>query len=192
MRGPTAPSSGRIVTKVRRIATTLSPGLAIGPDGMVAVTGSSNGNFWGESLSDYATVVYREALSAVAIEPVPSGVRLSFTGIAGQSYTIQRAPAVIGPWSTLDTPAAPSTASSNTSTPNLPQAPPSIGRASHESRRSIFQIRGPPTKQMITLILSLRRAATTLTHLLPGDARLRARFWLSPPGWSGLVCCKPL
>ena len=56
---------------------------------------------------DYATVVYRENLPPVSIELVPTGVRLRFTGVPGRSYTIERAPAVTGPWSTLATPTAP-------------------------------------------------------------------------------------
>jgi len=36
--------------------------LALGPNGMVAVTGSSDGNFGGDTAYDYATVVYRENL----------------------------------------------------------------------------------------------------------------------------------
>jgi outer membrane protein assembly factor BamB len=74
-------------------------GLALGPNGMVAVTGTSSG--------DYATVVYRENLSPVSIALVPAGVRLRFTGIPGRTYAIERAPAITGPWSTLATPVAP-------------------------------------------------------------------------------------
>jgi hypothetical protein len=72
--------------------------LALGPNGMVAITGSSS--------RDYATVVYRETLPPVIIEIVPTGIRLRFTGIPGSSYRIERAAAVTGPWSTLDTLAA--------------------------------------------------------------------------------------
>ena len=74
---------------------------------MVVVTGSSDGTFGPGIAYDYATIVYREGLSAVAIEAVPSGLRLRFTGTAGQSYSIQRAPTITGPWSTLATPTAP-------------------------------------------------------------------------------------
>jgi len=73
--------------------------LALGPNGMVAITGSSSG--------DYATVVYRENLPPISIALVPTGIRLRFTGIPGRSYTIERAPAVIGPWTTIDTQTAP-------------------------------------------------------------------------------------
>jgi len=82
-----------------------SHSLALGLNGKVAITGRSILKTTGAE--DVLTVVYREGLSAVAIEPVPSGVRLSYTGTAGQSYSIQRAPAVSGPWSTLATPTAP-------------------------------------------------------------------------------------
>ncbi len=74
-------------------------GLALGPNGMVAVTGSSDGG--------YATVVYWENLPPVSIDLVPTGLCLRFTGVPGRSYTIERAPAVNGPWSTLATPTAP-------------------------------------------------------------------------------------
>jgi CTP:phosphocholine cytidylyltransferase-like protein len=73
--------------------------LALGPNGMVAVTGTSSG--------DYATVVYRDDVYPISIALVPGGVRLRFTGIPGRSYTIERAPAVTGPWSTVATPSAP-------------------------------------------------------------------------------------
>jgi hypothetical protein len=73
--------------------------LAIGPNGMVAVTGSSSG--------DYATVVYVENLPPVSIETISAGIRLRFTGVPGHSYNIERALAVTGPWSTLATPTVP-------------------------------------------------------------------------------------
>jgi hypothetical protein len=77
--------------------------LAIGPNGMVAVTGSSVGS---NGANNYATVVYRENLAPISIELVPSGVRLRFPGVPSRSYTIQRAVAVTGPWTTIDTQAA--------------------------------------------------------------------------------------
>jgi outer membrane protein assembly factor BamB len=73
--------------------------LALGPNGMVAVTGSSSG--------DFATVVYRDDVDPISIALVPTGVRLRFTGIPGRSYTIERAPSVTGPWTTLNTQIAP-------------------------------------------------------------------------------------
>ena len=84
--------------------TAFSHSLALGPNGMVAITGRSanlNGNF------DFATVVYRENLPAVSIALVPTGVRLSFNGTPGQSYQIERAPTVTGPWAVIETPTAP-------------------------------------------------------------------------------------
>ena len=62
---------------------------------MVAVTSSSSG--------DYATVVYRENLPLVSVALVPTGVGLRFTGTPGRGYTIERAPAISGPWSTINT-----------------------------------------------------------------------------------------
>ena len=38
---------------------------------------------------------------------MPTGVRLRFPGVPGSSYTIERAPAVTGPWSILATSTAP-------------------------------------------------------------------------------------
>ena len=73
--------------------------LALGPNGMVAITGSSSG--------DYAAVVYRDDVYPISIALVPAGIRLRFTGVPGHSYNLERAPAVTGPWSTLATPTAP-------------------------------------------------------------------------------------
>jgi hypothetical protein len=66
---------------------------------MVVITGSSG--------LDYATVVYRETLPPLAIERVPTGLRLRFTGVPGSSYTIERALAITGPWATINTQTAP-------------------------------------------------------------------------------------
>jgi outer membrane protein assembly factor BamB len=74
-------------------------GLALGPNGMVAVTGVSEAAP-GSFVFDYATVVYWENLPAVSLARVPTGVRLRFPSVAGQSYQVLRAPTVTGPWST--------------------------------------------------------------------------------------------
>jgi hypothetical protein len=74
-------------------------GLAIDAEGNVAVTGSSAG--------DYATSVYWENLPPVSVQKVPIGMRISFSGIAGRVYDVQRAPTLTGPWSTISTQAAP-------------------------------------------------------------------------------------
>jgi hypothetical protein len=82
-------------------------GLALGPNGMVAITGASFAEccpFYG---SDYATVVYRENLPPVSIALVSTGVHIRFNGVPGHSYNIERALAVTGPWSTLATLTAP-------------------------------------------------------------------------------------
>jgi hypothetical protein len=65
---------------------------------MIAVSGSSSG--------DFATVVYRE-VPAVSLDLIATGVRLRVTGLPGRSYNIERAPAVTGPWSTINTQTAP-------------------------------------------------------------------------------------
>ncbi len=84
-----------------------SHSLALGPNGMVAITGYSDGRSGSGINYDYATVVYRENLPPVSIVTVPSGVRIRFTGVPGRTYNIERALAVTGPWSTIATPTAP-------------------------------------------------------------------------------------
>jgi hypothetical protein len=74
--------------------------LAVGPNGTIAVTGRSNLSSPG--VSDLLTIVYREGLSPLFLELLPSGARVSFTGTAGQNYIIERAPALTGPWATID------------------------------------------------------------------------------------------
>jgi hypothetical protein len=76
--------------------------LAVGPNGMLAIAGSSDGNFGTNPAHEHMTIVYRQVLSPVGISLVSSGVLLRFTGIVGQSYSIERAPAVTGPWTTVD------------------------------------------------------------------------------------------
>ena len=51
--------------------------------------------------------VYGENLPPVSIALLPTGVRILSPATPGRSYTIQRALAVTGPWSTLATLAAP-------------------------------------------------------------------------------------
>lgn len=46
-------------------------------------------------------------LTAVSIDLIPAGVRLRFNGVSGRSYNLERAPAVTGPWSTINTQTAP-------------------------------------------------------------------------------------
>src|SRR4029079_2320619 len=43
----------------------------------------------------------------VSLEPTPNGYRIRFAGIPGDSYQIQRATSVTGPWTTLATLTAP-------------------------------------------------------------------------------------
>jgi hypothetical protein len=78
--------------------------LALGPNGMAAITGSSVGTLGNQ---DFATVVCWENLPEVSIAMVPTGVHLRFTGVPGHSYTVERALTVTGPWSSLATPTAP-------------------------------------------------------------------------------------
>ena len=78
--------------------------LALGPNGMVAVTGTSRDNILGPF--SYATVVYREALPSISLEMIPSGVRLYFTSTPGSTSQIERAPSVSGPWDVIANPVA--------------------------------------------------------------------------------------
>jgi len=77
-------------------------GLALGPNGMVAITGTFIDET--DNRGDYFTIVYRESIS---IEQIPSGIRLRFTGTLGQNYNIERARSINGPWTTNATLAAP-------------------------------------------------------------------------------------
>jgi outer membrane protein assembly factor BamB len=93
---------------IRRVAH--GAALALGSHGMVAVTGFQYASYnFGGVLPDfdYVTVVYRETLPGVAIDRVPDGIRLRFTGTNSRSYEVQRAASITGPWSTLATPIAP-------------------------------------------------------------------------------------
>jgi hypothetical protein len=74
-------------------------GLALGPNGKVAITGSSDGTFNSLTNSDYATVIYWENLPPVAIAPDGTGgYFIRGSGSAGFSYQLERAISVTGPW----------------------------------------------------------------------------------------------
>jgi hypothetical protein len=90
-----------------------SPCLALGPNGMIVVSGNSSG--------DYATVVYRD-LPALSIDRISTGVRLRVTGLPGRSYSIERTPAVTGPWGTINTQTAPASGLFEYLDPNPPSA----------------------------------------------------------------------
>jgi len=77
-----------------------SKSLALGPNGMVAVTGSSG---YG---AGFTTVVYQESLPAVSIEIDSAGVRLHFTGTPGSTYQIERGSSLSGPWEVIAGPVA--------------------------------------------------------------------------------------
>jgi len=81
-----------------------SGGLAVGPDGVIAVTGSSAVY---TRTYDYATVVYWEHLPPIRIALAPEGVRLGFSGIPGRTYDVQRANALDGSWTTIGSVTAP-------------------------------------------------------------------------------------
>src|SRR5205085_12216268 len=66
-------------------------GLALDRNGMIAVAGTSAG--------DYLTIVYLETLPAISIDLHPAGTRLRFFGTPG-NYNIERAFSMTGPWNT--------------------------------------------------------------------------------------------
>lgn len=74
---------------------------------MIAITGSSDGDFGSDTIYDYATVVYRETLSPLSIAPVSNGVRLRFSGVPGRNYDLLRANDINGPWESITTITAP-------------------------------------------------------------------------------------
>ncbi|HAB19879.1 MAG TPA: hypothetical protein DCE44_26030, partial [Verrucomicrobiales bacterium] len=74
-------------------------GIAVGADGVVAVTGASG--------FDLTTVVYRETLPLISLDLIPNGLLLRFTGESGLTYRIERAISLNGSWRTLAAPAAP-------------------------------------------------------------------------------------
>ncbi len=79
-------------------------GIALGSNGMVAIAGSSMGI---SGTTDIATIAYWENLPPLSATSVPAGIHLQFSGVAGNSYHIERAPASTGPWSIIATPTAP-------------------------------------------------------------------------------------
>ncbi len=78
--------------------------LALGPNGMVAITGSSVGT---SSYEDFATVVYWESLPPVSVAKVQEGVRLRFSSVPGINCTVLRAPTATGSWNPIATLLAP-------------------------------------------------------------------------------------
>jgi hypothetical protein len=74
-------------------------GLALGPNGMIAVAGASEHTF-NSSVYDYATVVYREVLPAISVEKVAPGIRIRLSGVEGHSYKVLRAGSLASPWDT--------------------------------------------------------------------------------------------
>jgi hypothetical protein len=80
--------------------------LAVGSDGLIVVTGSSDAFSSGGSVieaADYATVAYWDGLPPVSLEMVSSGVRLRLSGVPERTYDVQRSLAVAGPWATIAT-----------------------------------------------------------------------------------------
>jgi hypothetical protein len=83
-----------------------SRSLAVGTDGLIVVTGSSDAfssRGSGMEAPDYVTIAYRDGLPPVSLEIVSSGVRLRLSGVSERTYDVQRALAVMGPWATIAT-----------------------------------------------------------------------------------------
>jgi hypothetical protein len=81
-----------------------SRNLAVGPNGMVAISGYSDGVFSARTTSDYATVVYQEILPPVSITADGAGgYFIRGDGITGAIYQLQRATSVAGPWTSNST-----------------------------------------------------------------------------------------
>lgn len=77
--------------------------LAIGRDGAVYVTGSSDGLEGDFTTYDYATIkyVWRPYLAIGPLTPGSSTVNLTLSAPTNSSWSIQRAPTPAGPWSDL-------------------------------------------------------------------------------------------
>lgn len=78
-------------------------GLALGPDGLVAVVGDSTGT---NGVTSFTTILYQDDLPSLTIALVPEGVRLRSVGVDGSTYQIERAPSVTGPWEVIASPVA--------------------------------------------------------------------------------------
>jgi hypothetical protein len=81
----------------------LSSCLAIGRNGEVYVTGSSDGHYGGQTVSDYVTIKYmwRPYLVIQPITADSSTVNLTLSGPANSSWNMQRALTATGPWTNL-------------------------------------------------------------------------------------------
>ena len=97
--------------------------LAIGPDGAVYVTGTSDGVYGsGETGFDYATIKY-VTVPVLAIQPPVGGssdVHLMLSGTPNSVWTVERATAFPGPWTNL----GPVTIPTNGSAPFQDPTPP--------------------------------------------------------------------
>ncbi|MCI0746430.1 MAG: SBBP repeat-containing protein [Verrucomicrobia subdivision 3 bacterium] len=77
--------------------------IAVGPDGAVYVTGSSDGDYGPGDPKDFATIKYVWH-SHLAIQPLTassSTVNLTLSGVANSFWSIERALKISGPWTNL-------------------------------------------------------------------------------------------
>ena len=58
--------------------------------------------------SNFVTINYKQSLPPLSVESLTNGVRLRFGGNPAQRFTIERAPALSGPWTSITTRTAPS------------------------------------------------------------------------------------
>ena len=77
--------------------------LAIGRDGAVYVTGSSDGNYSDFTAYDYATIkyVWRPHLAVQPLTAASSTVNLTLSAPSNSPWHILRAPTITGPWTNL-------------------------------------------------------------------------------------------
>ena len=113
-------------------ASASANGLALGPNGMVAVIG----NFYdmpdsSSQVTSFVTVVYQETLPPLSIEIVSDRMRLGFVGAPGSAYDLQRADAITGHGQPLPLSPRSRMATSNPSRAPHPAAAPFIEQACH-------------------------------------------------------------
>ena len=77
-----------------------SHSLALGPGGVVVVTGRSDDAPGAATAYDYLTVKYVESATITRL-PAAGGYHLQFPSNPGQPYTVQRAEVLAGPWTDL-------------------------------------------------------------------------------------------
>jgi hypothetical protein len=102
----TSTNGGTVVMGATRVTYTPQPGFT----GMDRFSFTLSDGAGGTATANMYVLVVAGTLPSqnqLSLEVVPAGVRVRFAGIPGFSYSVQRAPAASGPWTTLATQAAP-------------------------------------------------------------------------------------